>query len=460
MKKQIKSFKLSSTKLNVALGMNVAIFAMVLLASILMFANLDPFDWNSGFHPGQPMSAGEKLKFFTVLSNLFMGIIAALMVVIISLYKTKKIKSIHRSFYIIDLISTTGVALTMFVTVFILAPFATMLGEKTFTLDVLFTGSNLLFHLLIPLFSIITFISFLNTQEIKLKETTYAYIPIVVYMIFYISMALTHIDPETGLPKLGYDWYMFFHFGYGISVLFAIAVMGLSFLIMWLLWLGNRKIHAKKVVFEFALSSIVIVMGVAATIWGFIDYKFQPPFYVWFTNLSNWLMIIGFITYIIFLSLRTAGKIKSIPQGIIIFQLIGIVAAAITLFGVLFFILPMKKPGWDAFAKYNIFFHLLLPVFGIGTFLFTEHAPQTKFRYLWISIIPAELYLIFYFVMYYINGSDWYDIVAILGKAWPVSFVAAVGFQFLIAWLLWLGNRYIHIGYPKPQPYFKKRLNH
>lgn len=459
MKKQIKGFKLSETKLNVALGMNVAIFAMVLLASILMFANLDPFDWNSGFHPGQPMSAGEKLKFFTVLSNLFMGIIAALMVVMISLYKTKKIKTIHRSFYIIDLISTVGVALTMFVTVFILAPFAVMVGEETFTPAVLFTGSNLLFHLLIPLFSIVTFISFLNTQEIKLKEVTYAYIPIVIYMIFYISMAATHIDSETGLPKPGYDWYMFFHWGYGVSVVFAIAVMGLAFLIMWLLWLGNRKIHAKKVVFEFALNGIVIAMGIAATIWGFIDYGDKADFCKWFTNLSNWLMIIGFITYIIFLSLRTVGKIKSIPQGIIIFQLIGTVAAAITLFGVLFFILPMN-PTWDMFGKYNIFFHLLLPLFGIVTLLFTEHAPQTKFRYLWISIIPMEAYLIFYFAMHFKYGTDWYNIVAILGKAWPVSFVAMVGFQFLIAWLLWLGNRYIHIGYPRPQPYFKKRLNH
>lgn len=216
-----------------------------------------------------------------------------------------------------------------------------------------------------------------------------------------------------------------------------------------------EKSNKIRLGFEFALNIATILMGIAATIWGFIDVKGDPWFCKWFTNLSNWLMILGFIVYLIFLVVKTTGKIKRIPQGIIIFQLAGIVAAAITLFGILFYLWPVH--GGNPFAKYNVFFHLLLPLFGMLTFLLTEHAPHVQFKYLWLCILPMDAYLIFYFIMYMKNPSsgDWYGIIRLLKEYSPLAFVGMAAFQFLIGWLLWLGNRYIHFGQPKPDPYFK-----
>lgn len=224
------------------------------------------------------------------------------------------------------------------------------------------------------------------------------------------------------------------------------------------------KTNKVRLIFEFILNFAVIAMGIGATIWGFIDVSGDIGFCKWFTNLSNWLMILSFIVYFTFLCLKTTKVIKDIPQGIYIFQLTGTVAAALTLFGVLFFLLP-AHPTLDLFAKYNLFFHMLLPLFGMLTFILTEHNPKLKFRYLWFCIIPMEVYFIFYFTNCVIHSEiwwqpddkyDWYGIFAFLKQATPAAFLCMPIFQFGIGWLLWFLNRRIHFGYPKPDPYFKK----
>lgn len=450
-KKFIKSFKnKENTYLNISLGIYIALVAVAIIGFVILFAELNP--------QTEPSNAGYKhLKFFTIDSNILMTIFAVVSIVYIILKKTKTINEIGKPIYILNLVGTTGVALTMFTTLFFLVPFSGVVHEAFFTPKVLLTGSNLIFHVINPSFAVIAFICFFKTNQIELKETLYSLIPIVIYSIFYLCMAYTHIDPTTGKPQTWFDWYKFCSFGVAAAPFILIGMYGIAFMLTWLLWLGNRKVKPNKLIFEFAGCAVVIAMGLAGTIWGFICYSAGPAdFCKWFTNLSNWLMIIAFIVYLVFLSLKTSKIIKDIPQGIYVFQLTGIVAAALTLFGVILFLLPTVEDKWGIFDRYNLFFHLLLPIAGITTFVLFEHNTKIKFRYLWICVVPMYVYLHFYFAMYFAHGTDWYNFIKTLGSASTLVFPSMVAAQFLLAWLMWFGNRNIRYDGSKVEPYFKK----
>ncbi len=471
--KNLKTDK-TRTKLNIAFGMNIAIFALVLFASVIMFGNWDAFEWTSQWHEGI-MSFGEKLKFFTVLSNLLMGLVAGVLIVMISLMKAKKIKIIHKSIYILDLVATAGVALTMLVTLFILTPFGTLVGEKFFTPDKLFVGANLCFHLLIPLLSIISFVAFLNTQEIKLKESLYAFVPIGLYFIFYICMALTHIDKTTGLPLAGYDWYRMFQFGYLAAAGLAIAVLGLAFLIIWLLWLGNRKIQAKRIVFSYVLNGILLILGIAQTTWMFLGSGEIHSHLKYFTNQSNWLMTIAVFVYLILMILKDTKVLKRMCMELQVFNLLTTVAVAVTFLSVVGFMVPWtiaidhKNPWTEpgVLANWNMLFHIITPLFAVLTYLTVNHCPDMKFKRNWESIIICGTYMLFYAISAYKHmdpetgkipeGYDWYGIITAFGDATALLFVALIALNFGVSALLWWGNRNIHFDEPKSMPYKKLR---
>lgn len=473
---QLKALKTqkAKTKMSVALGMNIAIFAMVLLASILMFGNIDAFEWQSQWHPGTIMTVWEKLKFFTVLSNLFMGAIAGVMIIMISLLKAKKIRKIHRSVYILDLISTLGVALTGLVTIFFLTPFGTMFGETFFTPKRLFTGANLFYHVIVPVFSTTTFVAFLNTQEIKLKEIFYVFIPVVAYFAFYLSMSLTHIDPETHLPMPGYDWYRMFQFGYPLAAAFGVIILGMTFLITWLLWLGNRKIQAKKIAFSYVLNILVLSLGVAQLVWmmtsGSPEWKMSQTKY--FTNQSNWLMTLAAFVYLIFMILKDTKVLKRIPTGIQVFNLLTTVGVAITFLVVVGFMLPTCtvnpfKDNSGILDQWNMLYHVLTPCFAITTYLLVNHCPDMKFRYNWLSVILCGTYMLFYVISafkhmnpetgYIPEPYDWYGIITAFGDYTILIFSLFILLNVGVSALLWFGNRNIHFGEPKAMPYKKLR---
>jgi len=149
------------------------------------------------------------LKFFTVESNIFAGITAALLAIFQILLFTQKIKTIP--LFIIDLkfISTVAVALTFLVTTFFLAPTA---PDGFFTL---YKDNNFLFHFLVPVLCITGFIltdgnlSFINN---KFLFATTGMIPIILYAVCYTINILIH--KAKGDDYKEYDWYGFLRNGF------------------------------------------------------------------------------------------------------------------------------------------------------------------------------------------------------------------------------------------------------
>lgn len=232
--------KKQKLNLNWSLGLYIALLALALVGIIILFGNFNP-----SYYP--PRTQIENLKFFTIDSNILMAGMALAVIILIALKKANKIKTIDKSVYLVNLVTTTGVTLTMLITIFVLVPMSIVIHEQEYTPLVLLTGSNLFFHIICPAIAIVAYLCFFKTKEnIKLVETLYPLIPVVIYSIFYMSMALTHIDSSTGKPFLKYDWYRFCQFGIVPIPFILIGMYGLTFLFSWLLWLGNKKIGKNK----------------------------------------------------------------------------------------------------------------------------------------------------------------------------------------------------------------------
>lgn len=167
----------------------------------------------------------HNLKFFTVVSNLFLGLVSLTHVILaVSGYLEKHGKAqrwTERLIYI----GTTAVSLTFVVVVCFFAP---SLG-----LAPLLRDANLYYHLIIPVLAILAFCLFHRDRHIPLWETSLALIPSVLYGVYYTSVLLAK-----GVHFPDTDWYGFAAGGAAGSAATALGI----FLVTWLLALALRTL--------------------------------------------------------------------------------------------------------------------------------------------------------------------------------------------------------------------------
>ena len=165
----------------------------------------------------------ENLKFFTVDSNLLLGLahLAALLLGVTGvLGKNGQLRLwTERLLYV----ATAAVSLTLTVVVCFFAP-SLGLGPLT-------QGANLYFHLIEPVLAIVIFCVFHRGRHIPLWETAAAVAPSVIYGLYYTAVLLVR-----GVRFPDTDWYGFASGGPIGSLLTAAAV----FLLTWLLALLLR----------------------------------------------------------------------------------------------------------------------------------------------------------------------------------------------------------------------------
>ncbi len=216
-------------KLKTSYILNIAIVILTIIGTILrttgfQFMNAERIDivnYVNMFH------------FFTVDSNILMGVVALIFAIYEYRLFKNKIDFIPKSIYILKLVFTTCVALTFLTTAFYLAPFSEY-GFYPF-----FADSNLFFHLIIPVTSIITFCIFENTDKIKYKEVCYGFVPMLIYAVFYLINCFSHM--KNGSVSELYDLYGFFRVGKS-SIIFVFLIMLIAtYLICLGLWYVNKK---------------------------------------------------------------------------------------------------------------------------------------------------------------------------------------------------------------------------
>ncbi len=225
---------MENKKIKAACLTNAFLVDMVIFASICMFTGFR-------FMPGDVILETTKIemfKFFTVDSNILLGIAAFILMIYQLKVYARKIEEIPKWVYLLKLSATGCVTLTLMVTACYLAPFSKF-GYFEF-----FKNSNLFFHFLVPVVSIISFMFLDNTNKIKFKDTFVCVIPVVIYEIYYMINVFTHLENGKTTPQ--YDFYGFVKGGIGSIVVVAVLILLITFIFDIILYGINKKLYKEK----------------------------------------------------------------------------------------------------------------------------------------------------------------------------------------------------------------------
>ena len=151
------------------------------------------------------------LRYFTVLSNLLAGVTAVLWIVV---YAVKRRTPVWLT--ILKYLATVSVFVTFLVILAFLGPIHGY-GK-------VYHGTNLYYHLFIPLFAIAEEIVF--GEEISFKQSLFAIAPPIVYGIGYLTNCLVNGIGEEWATRN--DWYGFLLWGYGVGVLIFVVICAIS----------------------------------------------------------------------------------------------------------------------------------------------------------------------------------------------------------------------------------------
>ena len=222
-------------KIKISLIINIIIIILTIISMIIMFTG---FKFMYGYETVLESTKIGMLRFFTVESNMLMGMVALIFAINEIKFLKEKIADIPTKIYILKLMATTAVGLTFFVVFAYLGPISTG-GIPSMLMN-----SNLFFHLVIPILSIINFAFFEKTDKLKLRYVIYGLIPTFLYEIYYLGNVLIHI--EEGAVSPTYDWYWFVQNGVWTAVIVAPMILAISYIISLILWRLNKIKNTKN----------------------------------------------------------------------------------------------------------------------------------------------------------------------------------------------------------------------
>ena len=126
---------------------------------------------------------------------------------------------------------TVGVTLTFLTTLFFLTP--------QYGFIAMFSNSNLLFHLVVPLLSIISYVFFEHHNN-KFRYALYGLIPMFIYSIYYTLNIILHLN--SGGLTVTYDFYGFLK-GNISNVVYVLPIMYMfTYFISLVLVMLNKKL--------------------------------------------------------------------------------------------------------------------------------------------------------------------------------------------------------------------------
>ena len=174
--------------------LNLIIVIFTVIGIILMLT--------SKAEEGALQSSGlENFKFYTVLTNVFCGIVASVFLVFKLLKKdTEKIRALK-------LAAVVGVAITFAVVAFMFGP---LYGFLQF-----YKRGNLYFHLLLPVTAMVEFI-LVRRKKIPFRYTVIAAVPTLLYAIGYLLNIL--INGIGGAWPDTNDFYGFLNWGWPVGI--------------------------------------------------------------------------------------------------------------------------------------------------------------------------------------------------------------------------------------------------
>ncbi len=210
--------------------MNALIFIFTISASVILFTG---FKFMHGYEVVLDSTKLGSFKFFTVDSNIFMGIVSFIFLIKEIELLLGRINYISNRYYILKLMATSQVSLTIFVVLFYLGPSSSH-GVMPFLMN-----NNLFFHFIIPVLSIITFTCFERTDCLKSKNIFISIIPTIVYSLCYLINVLLHI--KDGVVSRSYDWYCFLQTGVWKAIVIMPIVLVITYIICLIIYILNKS---------------------------------------------------------------------------------------------------------------------------------------------------------------------------------------------------------------------------
>ena len=167
----------------------------------------------------------RSLKYFTTLSNIFVGVASAIWLV--SSRKGGKASSRVET---LKYVAASAVGLTCITVLVFLGPL--------YGYPAMFAGASLFMHLITPVVAIAEVI-FLSDAEYTRKDNRLVILSPLIYGVFYLGNIIVNGFGEW--PDYN-DWYLFFTWGYPIGIL----IYAIIFVVTWLLGLAMRKLQRNK----------------------------------------------------------------------------------------------------------------------------------------------------------------------------------------------------------------------
>lgn len=209
---------------------NLLIFIMTLNAIIMSIMG---FKFMYGYEPSSELTGVPIYSYFTIQSNIFMGIVSFVFANReYQIFRGKK-KEIPRFYYILKMVATVSVSLTFFV-VFAYLGFVTKGGHIP-----LLRNSNLFFHFIIPVVSIYNFVVFEKNNQISFKYTLYGLLPTILYEIYYSINIFINMKNGKILPIT--DWYYITQNGIWMSLMVVVSMLSITYLLCLIIWRFNRN---------------------------------------------------------------------------------------------------------------------------------------------------------------------------------------------------------------------------
>ena len=213
-----------------SLIINSIIVILVTIATVFMFTGFK-------FMPDGSLLEASNMnmfRFYTVDSNILVGIVSLILIIFEVRLKKEKIKEIPKWVYNLKLMGVAGITLTFLVTLVFLSP---MYGFYA-----MYNNSNLFYHLIIPILSLISYICFENYDN-KYRYALLGMIPMFIYSIYYTTEIFLHL--ENGKPTWECDFYGFLQ-GNMMNIFITIPVIFAgTYVLSLIIVILNKKVLNK-----------------------------------------------------------------------------------------------------------------------------------------------------------------------------------------------------------------------
>ena len=215
--------------------LNVILIILMTIGLFLMFSR------HAQRSPGAFIERGfRNFRYFTILSNVYSGLVAVVYVVLL-ICKGKAKDGTLMS--ILKLTSSAAVGVTFTVVLIFLGPL--------YGFGRMYTGSNLIFHLIMPLVAMVEFVvfpAFENEEDnnFSLKKCLYAGIPVLLYGSVYLIINI--VSGTNGSGQNPNDFYGFLRWGYPVGILIFVVIVLIAIgIACFLRWIKKKGIcHDKK----------------------------------------------------------------------------------------------------------------------------------------------------------------------------------------------------------------------